>query len=84
MPLDQLDAVVVRISDEADPRAALRDLVRRSLRLDAVLTCERRERAVEVVDADRDVPVCGAELVGASVVVVGQLEDVLRISEEKK
>ena len=36
VPLDQLDAVVVRISDEADPRAALRDLVRRSLRLDAV------------------------------------------------
>ena len=42
---------------------------------------QRGERAVEVVDADRDVPVPGSEVIGATVVVVGQLEDVLVVAE---
>ena len=49
----------------------------RPLGLDPVLVLQRRERLVEVVDADRDVAVPGAEVVRAAVVVVGQLEDVL-------
>ena len=61
-----------------------RDLVRRPLGLDPVLVLQRREGAVEVVDADRDVPVRGAQLVGAAVVVVGQLEDVLVVAEREE
>jgi hypothetical protein len=82
--LDELDAVVVRVADEADPGAAVADLVRGPLGLDPVAVLERRERAVEVVDADRDVPVPGSELVRATVVVVRQLEDVLSSPSEKK
>ena len=37
---------------------------------------ERAERAVEVVDGQRDVVVARAELVGVDAVVVGQLEPV--------
>jgi hypothetical protein len=66
--LDQLDAIAVRVAHEADPRAALADLVRRLLRLDPV-TAEPLQRAVEVVDAERDVVVAGAELVGVDAVV---------------
>ena len=36
LALDELDAVVVRVADEADPGSALAHLVRRSLRLDSV------------------------------------------------
>ena len=42
------------------------------------------ERPVEVVDPDRDVPVRGAEVVRATVVVVRQLEDVLVVSEREE
>ena len=73
--LDQLDAIAVRIADEADPRAALAHPVRRLLGLDA-LARRAAERAVEVVDGQRDVVVAGAELVGVDAVVVGQLEPV--------
>ena len=48
---DELDAVAVRVADEAEEAAALAHLVRRPLRLDALLA-EARERAVEIVDAD--------------------------------
>src|SRR5205814_8731812 len=70
---DQLDPVAVRILDEAEPRAALADLVRRPLRLDP-LVLQACERLVEVVDPERDVPVCVAEVVRAPVVVEGELE----------
>src|SRR5919204_5254602 len=71
---DQLDAVAVRVADEAEPRAALGDGVRRALGLDA-RAGEPLEGPVEVVDRDRDVAIAGADLVrlGAAV-VVGQLE----------
>src|SRR3954452_19385286 len=72
---DQLDAIAVRITDEADPRAALAHAVRRLLGLDAV-PAEPLEGAVEVVDRERDVVVARAELVGVHAVVVGELEPV--------
>jgi hypothetical protein len=62
--VDGLDVVSVGISDETNARAALGDLVRRPLRLDPVLRLQLLERPVEVVDADRDVRVGGAQLVG--------------------
>src|SRR3954465_2967217 len=71
--LDELDPVAVRIADEAQARAALADAVRRLLGLDALLR-EALERAVEVLDGDRDVVVAGAVLVAVDAVVVGQLE----------
>src|SRR4051812_16577646 len=77
---DQLDAIPVRVADEAEEAAALAHLVRRPLRLDALLA-EPRERAVEVVDADRDVAVAGPELVRAAVVVERQLEHRLGVAE---
>src|SRR3954469_22140633 len=69
---DELDPVTVRILDKAEPRASLAHLVRLALRLDALLG-ESRQRAVEIVDPDRDVAVGRAELVRAAVLVVGQL-----------
>src|SRR3954454_20864820 len=72
---DQLDAVAVGVAHEADPRAALPDPVGRLLGLDAV-AAEPLERAVEVVDGQRDVVVARAELVVVDAVVVGQLEPV--------
>ena len=81
--LDQLDPVAVRVLHEAEPRAALADRVRRALRLDA-LTRELRKRAVEVVDADRDVPVARAELVAAAVVVERQLEHRLLVADREE
>ena len=82
--LDQLDAVVVRITHETDARAALRDLIRRPLGLDAMRVLQSCERSVEVVDGDRDVPVPGAEVVRATIVVERQLEDVLGVSEREE
>src|SRR5262245_4369125 len=82
--LDQLDAVIVRIADEADARAALAYPVGRPLGLDAVLVLQRREGRVEVVDAERDVPIRGAQVVRAAVVVVGELEDVLLIAHREE
>src|SRR6059058_5496386 len=72
--LDQLDPVAVRVLDEAEPRAALADAVGLALGLDALLG-QAPQRAVEVVDADRDVAVAGAEVIRTAVVVVGQLQD---------
>src|SRR5436853_7523400 len=72
-PLDELGPVAVRVADEAQPRAALADGVRRLLGLDAVLA-QTGERAVEVLDGDRDVVVAGAEVVAVDAVVVGELE----------
>src|SRR4051794_24028823 len=72
--LDQLDPVVVRVAHEADAVAALAHGVRRPLGLDALLR-ELGERAVEVVDRDRDVAVAGADLIGPVLVLVpSQLE----------
>src|SRR5262249_22058241 len=71
--VDQLDAVAVRILDEADEGAALADAVRLALRLDALLL-QVGERLLQVIDPDGDVAVAGAEVVGAAVVVEGQLE----------
>src|SRR5207253_3518362 len=81
--LDDLDAVVVRVADEAEARAALAHRVRRPLGFDA-LFAEAGQRAVEILDADRDVAVAGAELVGAPVVVVRQLEDVLLVADREE
>jgi hypothetical protein len=53
------------------------------LRLDALIR-ECGQGRVEVVDADRDVPVAGAQLVRAAVVVVRQLENVSSSPSEKK
>lgn len=71
-PVDQLDSILVRIADEAEPRAAFSDAVRLALGLDALVR-EPRERLVEVVHADRDVALAGAEVVRAAVVVQRQL-----------
>ena len=71
--VDQLDAVSVRILDEADARSALADAVGLSLRLDPLLG-ERSEGRVEIVDGVGDVAVGAAELVAAAVVVDGDLE----------
>src|SRR5204863_5431008 len=79
----QLDAVAVRIADEAKPRAALADGVRWPLRLDP-LHREPLERPVKVVDADRDVAIARAELVRAPVVVIGQLEHRLLVAEREE
>ena len=82
---DQLDAIAVGIAHEADARAALADRVRRPLRLHALLV-QRGQRAVEVGDADRDVAVARADLVGlGAAVVVRQLEPglgIARVAEE--
>src|SRR5215218_930077 len=73
--LDQLDAVAVGVAHEADPVTALAHPVRRLLGGDA-LSGQLAERAVEVVDGERDVVVAGAELVRVDAVVVGELEAV--------
>ena len=80
---DQLDAIAVWVADEAEEAAAFAHLVRRALRLDALLA-EARERRVEIVDADRDVAVTGSQLVRAAVVVVRQLEHRLGVSEREE
>src|SRR5512146_296834 len=67
-PTDDLDPVVVRIADETEPRTALAHLVRRALGLDALLG-QACQRAVEVVDADRDMAVTGADIVAPAVVI---------------
>jgi hypothetical protein len=69
----QCSKLTIRVLDEAEPRTALADGVRRALRLDA-LPRQRREGRVEVVDADGDVAVAGTEVVRPAVVVEGQLE----------
>ncbi len=73
--LDELDAVAVRVAHEAQSRAALADLVGRLLGRDP-LGGEARQRAVEVLDRERDVVVAGAEVVLGHAEVVGQLEPV--------
>src|SRR4051812_43095203 len=73
--LDELDPVAVRVADEADPGAAGADLIGRLLRLDALLA-QPRERAVEILDGERDVVVARAELVGVDAEVVRELEPV--------
>src|SRR4051812_42762737 len=81
--VDQLDAVAVRILDEADERAAFADAVRLPFGLDALLL-QLRERCREVVDADGNVAVAGAEVVGAAVVVEGQLEHRLLVADAEE
>src|SRR5665648_614259 len=71
--LDDLDAVVVGIFHEHEPRAALADGVRRLLRLDALFS-ETGQRAVEVVAGDRYVTVSGADVVRIDAEVVGELK----------
>src|SRR5262249_31013073 len=63
----------IRIADEAQQAPALADAVGVPLRFDALLL-QRLERGREVVDRERDVPVAGAEVVRAAIVVVGELE----------
>ena len=60
--LDQLDAIAVGVTDEAQPVAAIADRVRRPLGLDPLIG-QTLERRVEVGRRDRDVPVPGADLV---------------------
>src|SRR5579862_601920 len=71
--VDQLDPVAVRIAHEAEERAALAHAIRLTLRVYA-LRRELLERRTQVVDGERDVPVAGAEVVRAPIVVVRQLE----------
>src|SRR5581483_5681190 len=71
--IDDFEPIAIRVADEADERAAFADAVRLPFRLDP-LPGELRERGGEVVDADGDVAVASAEVVGAPVVVVRQLE----------
>ena len=66
--LDQLDPVPVRVAHEAQARAALAHAVGRLLGLDA-LARQPLERRVEVVGADRDVPVGRAQVVGVDAVL---------------
>src|ERR687891_126895 len=73
--LDQLHAVAVRVLDEAEARATLAHGVRRALGLDSLLR-EARQRRIDVVDRESDVPVAGAELVRVDADVVGELEPV--------
>ena len=66
--VDELDAVAVRVLDEAEAGAAFADAVGLAL---GSMPCSSssRERRVEVVDADRDVAVARAEVVRAAVVL---------------
>ena len=80
---DQCLKLPVWISDERQPRSAFAHLVRRALGFDPLLA-QSRERAVEIVDAGRDVPVAGPEVVGAAVVVVGQPEHRLLAAEREE
>ena len=59
---DDLDPILIRVADEAEPVAAVAHRVRRALRLDPLLG-ETSKRSVEVVHADSDMSVGGAEAV---------------------
>src|SRR5262249_42868845 len=80
---DQLDPIVVRVADKAEPGGALADLIRRPFGLDALLR-EARARLVGVLDAGGDVPVGGAQLVRAPVVVEGQLEHAIVVAHREE
>jgi len=80
---DELNSVGIRVSHERDEGAALPNLIRRALRFDAVLL-QASERLVQVVHPDSDVPIAGAHLVRASVVVVRQLEHVLLVADREE
>src|SRR5204863_9579636 len=80
---DHLDPVAVRILDEAKPRSGGAHLIRRPLGFDPPRG-EFVERLVEVVHADGDVAVGGAELIRAPVVVVGELELLLLPGEAEE
>src|SRR3954468_14078026 len=82
-PSNYFNAIPVRVADEAEEAAALTYLVRRPLRLDALLA-EPGQRAVEIVDADRNVAVAGTQLVRPSVVVVRQLEHRVGVAEREE
>lgn len=72
--LDQFDPVVVGVTDEAEPGAALTHRVRRSFRRDSVGR-EPLQGAVHVTDRDRDVTVTGTDLIRPLLTEVpGQLE----------
>src|SRR5436190_15040521 len=81
--VDQLDAVAVRILHKTDPRTAFADAIRLPLRFDP-LFLQRGERFVEIVRRDGDVPVAGAQVVAAAVVVVGQLQHRLLVAEREE
>src|SRR2546425_66119 len=72
--LDELDPVAARVLDEGDLRRAV--LHRPGLADNSsTLHPELLAATVDVVDAERDVPEAGAELVAVRVPVVRQLED---------
>src|SRR5207245_2620624 len=72
--LDQLDLVAVRVLDERDLGAPM--LHRPGLAHDpGPLGPQLVARAVDVLDADRDVPEAGTDLVALRVPVVRELED---------
>src|SRR5262249_30534782 len=71
--LEELDAVVVGVANEAEQRAALTHAIGLTLRHDP-LAREALESGRQVVDPERDVAVPGAELVRPPVVVQRQLE----------
>src|SRR6516225_2296883 len=70
---DQFDPVRVGVLHERDPGATFAHLIGRPLGLDA-LFFQSGERAVEVVDTDRDVAIGRTELVAATIVIEGQLQ----------
>src|SRR5438034_5234125 len=77
--VDQLDPVTVRIADETEPRATLANAVRLTFGLDPLLL-QARERFVEIVHGDRDVPVRVAHVVHAFVVIEGELQNALAVA----
>src|SRR6266508_3690115 len=81
--VDQFDAVLIRIADEADPRTALAYTVWLALGLDPLLF-QLGECRVEIVHGDRDVAVGVAELVLPTIVVEGELEHVVVVSEREE
>src|ERR1700674_4255833 len=70
---DQFDPVRIRIANEAEQGAAFAYPVGLPLGLDP-LASQPLEGGSEIVDADRNVAVGGAELVAPAVVIEGELE----------
>src|SRR5947209_690215 len=82
-PFDDLDSVLVGVPDEAEPVSSVPHRVGRAFGLDA-LVLQLRQSAVQVIDADRDVPVGTAHLVAAAVVVQRELELFLLAGEAEE
>jgi hypothetical protein len=80
---DELNPVGIRISHERDERTALPHLIGRSFRLDPLLL-QAGKRRINIINADRDMAITCAELVRTPVMVVGQLEHIVRFTEREE